>query len=106
MLTIQNTFTSASTGKNTLDGGAAKNNFWTHAATVTGTGAVSATVLIEGSSSLTGAGGWYTLATLSPSGTTEASDAISGCALPAFMRARCTAISGTSASVVVTSIGG
>lgn len=68
-------------------------------AVVTGTGAVSATVLIEVSNDGTN---WVTLATLSPSGTTSATD---GAAVQvvawSYVRARITAISGTSAAVTV-----
>ena len=72
-------------------------------ATVTGTGAVSATVYIEvsgdGVNYLTGAN---SLCTLTLSGTTTATD---GCAVPAamwpYIRANVNAISGTSAAVTV-----
>lgn len=75
----------------------------TYFATVTGTGAVSATVYIEvsgdGTNYLTGSN---SLCTLTLSGTTTASD---GCAVPAamwpYIRANVNAISGTGAAVTV-----
>lgn len=65
-------------------------------ATVTGTGAVSATVVVEASNDATN---WLLLATITLSGTTSASDgAVFGAAWD-MVRARCTAISGTGATV-------
>lgn len=75
---------------------------WTYQATVKGTGTVSATVVIEVSND---GKGWLTFGTLSPVGTTSATDAISGNAAWAFHRANLTAISGTDASINVTAAG-
>lgn len=70
----------------------------THFCSVAGTGAVSATIVAEGSN--TGATGTFaTTATLSPSGTTSATDAGTTWADWPYMRHRVTAISGTSATV-------
>lgn len=70
----------------------------THFCSVAGTGAISATILAEGSN--TGATGTFaTLATLSPSGTTSATDAIVTQADWPYMRHRISAISGTGATV-------
>jgi len=71
----------------------------TYQATVTGTGAVTATVIIEFSNDGTN---WLTGATISLSGTTSASDGFVSSASWVYRRARVTAISGTSAAVVVT----
>ena len=65
-------------------------------ASVTGTGAVSATVVIEGSNTGTD---WVPIATLNMSGTTRATDGGVAQTLWAQIRARVTAISGTNASV-------
>lgn len=65
---------------------------------VTGTGSVSATVVVEGSNNESD---WVPITTLTMSGTNRASD---GGVLETFfqqIRARVTAISGTSASVTV-----
>lgn len=75
---------------------------WTYQATITGTGAISATVIIEVSND---GKGWLTFGTLSPASTDLATDAISGNASWAMHRARLTAISGTGASVNVTAAG-
>lgn len=71
----------------------------TYQATVTGTGAVSATVRIEASNDLVG---WVELGTISPTGTTMASSGIVSQTMWRHVRAVCTAISGTGASVKVT----
>lgn len=63
-------------------------------ASVAGTGAVSATALIEGSNNGTD---WVTIATLTMSGTTRAVDGGLASTLWAFIRGNVTAISGTSA---------
>lgn len=74
---------------------------WTFEADVTAaSGAVSATVIIEGTGDAAGLTGWYTLATLSPSGTTTALDAITGRAVPICLRSRVTAISAATTCVV------
>ena len=67
----------------------------------TGTGAVTATVVIEGSNDPSYST-WVTLATITLSGTTTASDGYATIATWPNVRARLTAISGTSAAVTVT----
>lgn len=67
----------------------------------TGTGAITATVLIEGSNDATYST-WVTLATITLSGTTTTSDGYATIADWPNVRARTTAISGTSAAVTVT----
>lgn len=75
------------------------NQNYTIQAGVVGTGAVTATVLIEVSNdpSL----GWLTLATLNLSGTTSATDGFAFDAKWTFIRSNVTAISGTGAAVTV-----
>jgi hypothetical protein len=93
------TFTATTTG----DGDDRGNlRAWSYQANLSGTGAVSATVLIEVRN---GNGDWILYGTLSPSGTTTATDSIVGDAPWLEHRARCTAISGTGASVVVSAAG-
>ncbi len=75
--------------------GEAKN---TYQATVTGTGAVTATVIIEASND---AVNYLPLATITLSGTGSASDGFVSDAPWAYFRARLTAISGTGALVSV-----
>lgn len=75
---------------------------WTHSATLTGTGAVSATILVEGSNDNSA---WFPLCTLSPTGTTSATDAITGISASLHIRHRCTTITGTGASASVISSG-
>lgn len=70
-------------------------------AAVAGTGAVTATVIIEGSNEGVPVN-YLTLATITLSGTTSASDGFVGTAAWASVRARLTAISGTGAAVTVT----
>lgn len=67
----------------------------------TGTGAVTGTVLIEGSNDPSYAS-WVTIATLTLSGTTAISAGTATTSNWPNVRARTTAISGTSASIVVT----
>lgn len=75
----------------------------TYQATVTGTGAVSATVIIEGSNEdQTSSQSYVTLATITLSGTTTATDGFVSLAQWAYVRARLTAISGTGAAVTAT----
>lgn len=101
--TLSNTLSSVSTGANTLaQAAASKVTTWTHSATLTGTGAVSATILVEGSNDNAA---WFTLCTLSPTGTTSATDAITGLSATLHIRHRCTAITGTGASASVISSG-
>jgi hypothetical protein len=70
----------------------------TFQATVAGTGAVSATVIIEGSND---GANFLTLGTITLSGTTSASDGFVSDAAWGYVRARLTAISGTGAAVTV-----
>lgn len=74
--------------------------YTTFQATVTGTGAVAATVVIDCSNDGTN---WCTtsLGTITLTGTTTASDGFTTTAPWKFVRARVTAISGTGASVIV-----
>lgn len=75
----------------------------TFQASITGTGAVSATVKIEVSNEVPGANQqWLTLMTLSPSGTNMATDGAPSETAWTHVRANLTAISGTSAVVTVT----
>lgn len=75
------------------------NQNYTVQAAVVGTGAVTATVLLEVSNdpSL----GWLTLATLNLSGTGSATDGIAFDAKWTFIRSNVTAITGTGAQVTV-----
>ena len=65
----------------------------TYQATVTGTGAVSATVVIEASNDLSG---WVPLGTITLTGTNLASDGVVSQTMWRHVRARCTAISANS----------
>ncbi len=69
---------------------------------VAGTGAVSATVLIECTNDASVTASWMTLATITLSGTTTATDGYATIANWPNVRAKCTAISGTGATVTVT----
>lgn len=93
-------FTSTTTGDSD-DRGDLPN--WSYQADIAGTGAVSATILIEVRN---GNGDWILYGTLSPSGTTSATDSIVGNTRWNEHRARCTAISGTSAVATVNASGG
>lgn len=66
--------------------------------TVTGTGAVSATVLVEVSND---GASWLTMGTLTLSGTTSATDGFASDSPWELVRANVTAISGTGAAVTV-----
>lgn len=66
---------------------------------VTGTGTVSATVVVEASND--GGSNWFTLATLSASGGSPVSDSLVGESSWVQIRSRCTAIAGTNASASV-----
>lgn len=72
---------------------------------ITGTGAVSATIVIQGTNedaSFTGSkSNWVTLGTITLSGTTTASDGFTSTAPWKYSRASVTAISGTAATVEV-----
>lgn len=70
----------------------------TFQAAVTGTGAVSASVAIKASNDPSGAH-WITLATISLSGTTSATDGFATVAPWPFIKAELTDISGTGAAV-------
>lgn len=70
----------------------------TFQATVSGTGTVTATVLIQVSNDGTN---WITLGTITLSGTTSATDGFASSAPWAYVRSNCTAISGTSAALSV-----
>ena len=71
---------------------------WSYQDSVSGTGAVSVTVTIQVSNDGVN---WETFGTMSPSGTTSASDKVTGDAPWALHRAVTTAISGTGATVSV-----
>lgn len=72
---------------------------------VRGTGAVTATIVIEGSNEATSGksvdNNWVVLGTITLAGTTTASDGFTTAAPWRFVRARVTAISGTGAAVQV-----
>jgi hypothetical protein len=70
----------------------------TFQATVSGTGAVTATVLIQCSNDGTN---WLTLGTITLTGTTSATDGFASAAPWAFVRANVTARTGTGAAVTV-----
>jgi len=70
----------------------------TFQATVSGTGAVSATVNIEVSNDNTN---WLVLGTITLSGTTSATDGFASTANWRYVRSNCTAISGTNAALSV-----
>lgn len=70
-------------------------------ATVTGTGAVSATILIQVSNNASTLG-WIDMCTITLSGTTTDTDACSSEASWGYYRANVTAVSGTGAAVYVT----
>lgn len=67
-----------------------------------GTGAVTATVLIQCTNTNDTSASWMTLATITLSGTTTAVDGYATIANWPNVRAKCTAISGTNATVTVT----
>lgn len=71
----------------------------TFQATVVGTGAVTATIIIEATNDDIA---HLTLGTITLSGTTSASDGFASSAQWRYVRARITAISGTGAAVTVT----
>lgn len=76
----------------------------TYQATVSGTGSVTATVIIEASNEdpTLAAQSFLTLGTITLSGTTSATDGFASVGAWAYVRARLTAISGTGATVLVT----
>ena len=69
--------------------------------TIAGTGAVTATVLIEGNMDTTNTSGWTLLQTHTLSGTTTDTTGLTSPTKWANVRARLTAITGTSAAVTV-----
>lgn len=71
----------------------------TFQAVVAGSGAVSATIVIDGSNDRDN---WIVVGTISLSGTTSATDGFASTAKWKYIRSRITAISGTNASVTVT----
>ena len=70
------------------------------AANVQGTGSVTATVVIEARNAASGV--WFTLATITLSGTTSAADGFGSLVRYMEYRANLTAVSGTGAAVTVT----
>ena len=73
----------------------------TFQATVTGTGAVTATVLVQVSNNPSVLG-WITLGTITLSGTTTATDGFAADAGWAYYRGNVTAVTGTGAAVYLT----
>lgn len=73
--------------------------FATFQATVSGTGAVTATVLVQGSNDGTN---FFTIATIPLSGTTSATDGAAIQAPYAWVRGNLSAVSGTGAAVTLT----
>lgn len=71
-------------------------------ATQAGTGAQTSTTIIEGTNEPSNANSWVTVGTITLSGTTTATDGFSTSAGFAAFRARCTAITGTSAVLNLT----
>lgn len=94
--------TSSTTG---VKAGSGDVRLWTHQLIVTGTGAVTASAVVEGTNDPAGAAGWQTIATLSASGTTAANDSVVVEHSWAQLRARTTALTGTGAAAVVNSSG-
>jgi hypothetical protein len=70
-------------------------------ASVTGTGAVTATVLVQGSTNAS-VNGWITIGTITLSGTTTATDAFSTNTAWPFVRGNITAVTGTGATIYLT----
>lgn len=79
-------------------GGPAQSGEKTWQATVTGSGSVSATVLVQVSNDPTTLG-WATLGTITLSGTTTATDGFASDTAWKYYRGNVTAVSGTSATV-------
>lgn len=97
---VEQKFSAAGTGSSEL----APRGVVTHQVILTGTGAISATVIHEGTNDEAGLAGWTTIATYTLSGTTEVADSNVLQHSWLRIRARCTAIAGTSAvarSIVV-----
>ena len=89
------------TGASNASSGPVKSGEKTFQATVTGTGAVSATVLIQVSNNPTTLG-WIDMCTITLSGTTTDTDGCSTDSAWGYYRANVTAISGTGAAAYVT----
>jgi hypothetical protein len=89
---LKNATTVSSGNAITADGGAS------YQATVSGTGAVSATIVINVSNDNAN---WITMGTITLSGTTTATDGFTSTAPWAYIQAAITAISGTGATVNV-----
>lgn len=100
MPAIENTFTATGTGANKL-GSEQPTTVYTSWARLTGTGAVTATVVVEITNDPAGAAGWIAAQTLTLSGTDEAFDGITNIMAPTHTRHRVSAITGTNASVQV-----
>ena len=96
---LLNAVTSTGTGTINYLGAKAANANRTYQATEVGSGAVSATVLVQASDDGVG---WVTLGTITLSGTGTASDGFASMAPWMEVRGDVTAISGTSASVTLT----
>lgn len=79
-----------------------KGTYWAAQLSVTGTGAVTATVIIEATNIPGDSGAWQTLDTLTVTGASPQRDFGSGGPVAwANIRARCTGITGTDASAAV-----
>lgn len=94
--TLLSAVTSATTGAAFADNGRPPS----FSANVSGTGAVTATVRIEARN--TASGVWFTLATITLSGTASAADGFASLARYMEYRAVLAAVSGTGAAVTVT----
>jgi hypothetical protein len=90
----------AATGTSELQNDLGNRETWTHSAEILGTGAVSATVVVDATADPAGLTGWYEVCTLSPSGTTSAVDVLTGINVPVRLRYRCTAISADTVCIV------
>jgi hypothetical protein len=82
-----------------------KGGLWSMSAAVAGSGAVSATVLVEGSNDPSDANQTILVATLSPSGTDADADSAVGQASWAYARARRTAISANTTLTATLAVG-
>ena len=71
-------------------------------ATISGTAALTGTIIVEATNDPLVTTSWLTLGTIALTGTTTAQDGFSSSAQPANVRARLSALTGTSASVIVT----
>lgn len=96
---LQTTTTNASSAAQTPSSESNSPN-WSFMATVTGTGAVTATATIEVAHSASGP--WITLGVMTLSGTTSASDGFTAQAKWPFVRCTSSNVTGTGATLVVT----